>query len=319
MGHLVDGEWRSGFWKYTNNKSDDGSFKREASVVRDWVRADGSTEFKPEAGRYHLYLAHACPWANRTWIMRNLKGLKDAISVSFVDPFMAEDGWVFTDAHADTLYGHAFLRDVYTHGDAKYSGRVTVPVLWDKKLERIVNNESREIIRMLDHEFGPVASKSTDYAPAGLLSQIEETITAIYEPINNGVYRSGFARSQEAYDSAVSDVFSALDHWESVLAAQRYLCGAQITEADICMFTTLVRFDAVYHTHFKCNLKRIRDYEHLSGYVRDLYQTEEFRETVHMAEIKEHYFRSHDTINPYRIVPVGPELDLEAPHSRAAI
>lgn len=313
MGHMIDGQWQPG---YFHEKASSDEFERAPTTYRDFVRADGSTGFAPEAGRYHLYVAWACPWANRTLIMRRLKGLTEAISVSVVAPHMGEDGWVFDDSHPDELLGKSYLREVYAESDSRYTGRVTVPVLWDKKSRRIVNNESREIIRMLDHEFGDFASNETDYAPAELRDTIEDTLDAIYEPINNGVYRSGFARSQAAYDKAVSQVFEALDHWDGVLSERRYLCGDQLTEADICMFTTLVRFDAVYHTHFKCNIRRIFDYPNLAPYLRDLYQTPGFGETVHLDEIKEHYYWSHTSINPTQIVPKGPALDFSAPHGR---
>ncbi|MEM6733393.1 MAG: glutathione S-transferase family protein, partial [Myxococcota bacterium] len=286
MGRLVEGVWKTG-WFSANER---GEFKRQETTYRDFVRADGSTEFAPEAGRYHLYVAHACPWANRTLIMRRLKGLEDAIDVSFVGPRMGEDGWVFDGDHPDQLFGHSFLRDVYLQASSTYTGRVTVPVLWDKKLERVVNNESREIIRMLDHEFSAITKNDVDYAPKNLRDEIEETITAIYEPINNGVYRSGFATTQSAYEGAVTDVFQALDHWDAVLATQRYLCGSAITEADICMFATLIRFDLVYHGHFKCNIRRISDYPNLSGYTRDLFQTPGFGDTVDFEKVKEHYY-----------------------------
>lgn len=315
MGRLVEGQWKTDWYK----ASESGEFQRPDTVYRDWVRADGSTDFKSEAGRYHLYVAHACPWANRTLILRALKGLAAAIDVSFVGPRMGDDGWTFDNDHRDKLFGSKHMREIYVRSDPSYTGRVTVPVLWDKQSGRIVNNESRDIIRMLDHEFRTVATNDTDYAPSERLTEIDEAITAIYEPINNGVYRSGFATQQGAYEKAVGELFEALEHWEGVLATRRFLCGEAITEADVCMFTTLIRFDLVYHGHFKCNRKRLSEYPNLSGYLRDLYQRPEFGETVDFALIKEHYYWSHETINPHRIVPVGPVLDFDAPHGRDAL
>ncbi|HET7479373.1 MAG TPA: glutathione S-transferase family protein, partial [Rubrobacteraceae bacterium] len=272
-----------------------------------------------EAGRYHLYIAWACPWAHRTAIMRKLKGLEDAIGLSAVGSFMGDDGWAFYDEPGvipDTVNGAHYLREVYAKADPEYTGRVTTPVLWDKETGTIVNNESREIIRMLDTEFGEFSTTGADYCPDGLRDEIDAIITAIYEPINNGVYRSGFATSQEAYEEAVTELFDALDYWEGVLSERRYLCGGRITEADWCMFPTLVRFDAVYHGHFKCNLRRIVDYPNLWGYLRDLYQQPGVAETVNMEHIKKHYYRSHESINPTRIVPKGPILDFSGTHGR---
>ena len=315
LGMLVDGEWT------TNGipKDSEGRFVRSETSFRDWVTADGSSGFMAEADRYHLYVAAACPWAHRTVLLRQLKGLEDAISLSIVDPFMGSGGWVFSDAPGaipDNINGTSYLREVYTKADPDYTGRVTTPVLWDKQKETIVNNESRELIRMLDKEFDEIAQVDTDYAPDDLLDEIDRTISEIYEPVNNGVYKTGFAMTQAAYDEAVTELFDALDHWEEVLGDRRYLCGDRITEADWCMFTTLVRFDAVYHYHFKCNLRRISDYPNLGGYLKDLYQQPGVAETVDFDHIKQHYFMSHESINPTRIVPKGPRLKLEEPHDR---
>ena len=315
MGMLVEGEWK------TENRlrDEDGRFVRSDTSFRDRVTADGSSGFPAEAGRYHLYVSWACPWAHRTAIMRRLKGLEDAISLSSVAPFMGEDGWTFSDGFQDPLHGAGHLREVYTKADPGYTGRVTTPVLWDKEWEAIVNNESREVIRMLDTEFEEYAATEADFFPIHLREEIEDTISAIYDPINNGVYRSGFATSQSAYEEAVTELFDALGHWESVLSDRRYLCGDVVTEADWCMFTTLVRFDPVYHYHFKCNLRRISDYPNLSGYLRDLYQTPGVAGTVDLDHIKRHYYTSHESVNPTRIVPKGPILSLNEPHDRARL
>ena len=316
-GMMVEGEWKT----ERQWRSENGRFVRSTTSFRDWVTADGSSGFPAEAGRYHLYVAWACPWAHRTAILRKLKGLEEAIGLSAVGSFMGDEGWAFHDepgAIPDTVNGAHYLREVYAKADPEYTGRVTTPVLWDKASGTIVNNESREIIRMLDTEFGELAS-GPDYCPEDLRDEIDETISAIYEPINNGVYRSGFATSQEAYEEAVTELFDALDHWEGVLSTRRYLCGNRITEADWCLFPTLVRFDAVYHGHFKCNLRRIIDYPNLWGYLRDLYQQPGVAETVKMEHIKKHYYRSHESINPTRIVPKGPVLDFTEPHDRGKL
>ena len=317
-GALVEGEWKTERqWKNT-----DGQFVRQATSFRDWVSAGGDSVFPAQAGRYHLYIAWACPWAHRTAILRKLKGLEDVIGLSAVGSFLGEDGWAFYDEPGvipDNVNSAHFLREVYAKADPYYTGRVTTPVLWDKETGTIANNESREIVRMLDTEFEEFATTDAEYFPADLRDEIDETIDAIYEPINNGVYRAGFATKQEAYDEAVTEVFDALDHWEDVLSERRYLCGDRITEADWCMFPTLVRFDSVYHGHFKCNLRRIVDYPNLWGYLRDLYQQPGVAETVNMDHIKKHYYRSHERINPTGIVPKGPVLDFTGPHDRARL
>jgi len=312
---LVDGEWKTERqWQNT-----DGRFVRSTTSFRDWITADGSSGFPAEAGRYHLYIAWACPWAHRTAIMRKLKGLEDVIGLSAVGSFMGEDGWAFYDEPGvipDAVNGAHYLREVYAKADPGYTGRVTTPVLWDRETETIVNNESREVIRMLDTEFDEFSAADAHFLPDDLRDEIDATIDAIYEPINNGVYRSGFATRQEAYEGAVTELFDALDHWEGVLSTRRYLCGDRLTEADWCLFPTLVRFDSVYHGHFKCNLRRIVDYPNLWGYSKDLYQQPGVAETVNMYHIKKHYYRSHNSINPTRIVPKGPILDFTEPHDR---
>jgi glutathionyl-hydroquinone reductase len=317
MGMMVDGEWKT----EGDIPRENGRFKRSTTSFRDRISSDGSTRFPAETDRYHLYIAWACPWAHRTAIMRKLKGLEDAIDLSAVGSFMGDDGWAFYDEPGvipDPVNGAHYLREVYAKADPDYTGRVTTPVLLDKESGTIVNNESREIIRMLDTEFGGI-STGADFYPEDLRDEIDATIDAVYEPINNGVYRSGFATTQEAYDEAVAELFDALDHWEDVLSTSRYLCGDRVTEADWCMFPTLVRFDAVYHGHFKCNLRRVVDYPNLWGYLRDLYQYPGVAETVNMEHIKKHYYRSHESINPTRIVPKGPILDFSGHHDRGRL
>jgi len=315
MGRLVSGKW-STKWYSSDEK---GRFEREATRFRGRITADGSSGYPAVAGRYHLYVSWACPWAHRTLIMRKLAGLEDAISVSVVGHFMGEDGWELTDepgAIPDFVNHAVFLRDVYLKADPSYTGRVTVPVLWDKETGAIVCNESREIVRMFDIEFDAVGDASRNLCPADLREEIDRTIDAIYEPINNGVYRCGFATKQEAYDEAVDELFRALDYWEDVLGRQRYLCGDRITEADVCMFTTLVRFDLVYHGHFKCNVRKIAEYPSSSGYLRELYQLPGVAETCNFDHIVKHYYRSHESVNPTRIVARGPDLRLDTPHGR---
>ncbi|EMA30157.1 glutathione S-transferase family protein, partial [Halobiforma nitratireducens] len=290
---------------------------------------DPDARFQPEAGRYHLYVSYACPWAHRTLVTRALKGLEDVISVSVVDPYRGEDGWQFTPEKEgctpDHVHGVDYLRELYVKADPDATCRVTVPVLWDTKEDTIVNNESKEIMRILDTEFDSSleeresddgTARDVDLYPEGYRSEVDRIIDEIYEPINNGVYRAGFATDQGPYDDAVDDLFSALDHWDDVLADQRYLAGDRLTEADIAMFTTLIRFDPVYHTHFMCNVQYVREYDTLWPYLRDLYQTPGVAKTVDMDHIKEHYYRTHPDVNPHRIVARGPELALEASHDR---
>jgi glutathionyl-hydroquinone reductase len=314
-GMLVNGEWKT----ERQWKNADGRFVRSKTSFRDWITADGSSGFLAEPDRYHLYVAWACPWAHRTVIMRKLKGLEEVIGLSAVGSFMGADGWAFHDEPGvipDTVNGATYLREVYAKADPDYTGRVTTPVLWDKQTGTIVNNESREIVRMLDTEFGEFATTDAHFFPEDLRDETDATIDAVYEPVNNGVYRSGFATTQEAYEEAVTELFDALDHWEEVLSSRRFLCGDRITEADWCFFPTLVRFDTVYHSHFKCNLRRIVDYPNLWDYLKDLYQRPGVAETIYMDHIKKHYYGSHESINPTRIVPKGPILDFTEAHDR---
>lgn len=315
LGILVDGKWVA----QRDQEDTQGRFVRPSTTFRNKITADGSSGFKAEPDRYHLYISWACPWAHRTAIMRKLKGLEDAIGLSVVGAVIDQNSWEFSDepgAIPDTVNGTTYLWEIYLKADPDYSGRVTVPVLWDKQTTTIVNNESREIIRMLDTEFDALGKADVNFYPEDLHKVVDETIDAIYQPINNGVYRAGFATTQQAYEEGVTELFAALDHWEGVLGKQRYLCGTRITEADWCMFTTLLRFDPVYHGHFKCNLRRIVDYPNLWNYLKDLYQQPGVKETCNLDHIKRHYYKSHDKINPTRIVPKGPIINFEEPHDR---
>lgn len=322
MGLLVDGIWHDSWY---DTKKSGGRFERSKSQFRDWVTRDGAPAedrergFKAEPGRYHLYVSLACPWAHRTLIFRKLKKLEDAISVSVVHHFMGEHGWTFLaedSATGDDLYGFDYLHQIYTKADPNYSGRVTVPILWDKRTETIVSNESAEIIRMLNEAFDEWGEPSLDFYPLALRSEIDAVNDRVYDAVNNGVYKSGFATTQDAYEEAFDALFAELDSLEDRLSRQRYLVGDRMTEADWRLFTTLVRFDAVYVGHFKCNLRRIADYPNLSNYLRELYQVPGVAETVDMLHIKHHYYGSHETINPTRIVPKGPALDFDAAHDR---
>jgi glutathionyl-hydroquinone reductase len=319
MGLLVDGKWVDQWYETESNK---GEFKRQDSLFRNWITADGSPGptgeggFKAEPGRYHLYVSLACPWAHRTLIFRQLKGLEDLISVSVVEPLMLEHGWEFSETYPDDLYGMDYLHQIYTLAEPEVTTRVTVPVLWDKERQTIVSNESSEIIRMLNSAFDGITGNTADYYPQALRAEIDRLNDWIYPTINNGVYRSGFATSQSAYEAAYHDLFAALDEVEEHLSTRRYLTGDQITEADWRLFTTLLRFDAVYFGHFKTNKQRIEDYDHISGYVRDLFQQPGIASTVDMPYIKQHYYGSHKTINPTGIVPVGQEIDFSRPHDR---
>lgn len=323
MGLLVEGEWRD---QWYDTKSTGGKFVRKPSQFRNWVTADGSAGcsgvggFEAEAGRYHLYVSYACPWAHRTLIFRELKGLQDVISVSVVHPFMGAEGWTFDEsfpgATGDSINDADRLYEIYLRADSGYTGRVTVPVLWDEQRGTIVNNESSEIIRMFNSSFDAVGTKPGDYYPAQLRPEIDALNDRIYGTVNNGVYKAGFATTQDAYEEAVIALFETLDWLEGRLGKSRYLLGSTITEADWRLFTTLVRFDPVYVGHFKCNLKRIADYPNLSGYVRDLYQQPGVVATVRLDHIKAHYYGSHDTINPTRVVPLGPQIDYSTPHDR---
>ncbi|MFC5585418.1 glutathione S-transferase family protein [Nitratireductor kimnyeongensis] len=322
MGLLVEGVWHD---KWYDTSKTGGRFERSKSQFRDFVTKDGTPAegrergFKAEPGRYHLYVSLACPWAHRTLIFRKLKKLEDVISVSVVHHFMGENGWTFLKedgATGDELYDFNFLHQIYTKADPAYSGRVTVPVLWDKKTQTIVSNESAEIIRMLNEAFDEWGDDTLDLYPEELRNEINSINEFVYDNINNGVYKAGFATTQEAYEEAFKALFSALDEVEERLSRQRYLAGDRLTEADWRLFTTLVRFDPVYVGHFKCNLRRIADYPQLSNYLRELYQMSGVAETVDMLHIKAHYYGSHGTINPTGVVPLGPELDLTAPHNR---
>ncbi len=323
MGLLIDGQWSTA-WHDTSRSG--GHFVREDARHRNWITADGSAGptgepgFEAESGRYHLYVSYACPWAHRTLIFRLLKGLTDHISVSVVHPLMLDNGWSFVQdphgANGDDLFGYDFLHQVYTRAQPHASGRVTVPVLWDRKRDRIVSNESSEIIRMFNTAFDDLTGNHDDYWPEELRADIEAVNSDIYETINNGVYRTGFATTAAAYEESVTRLFDALDRMERRLTDRRYLMGDRLTEADWRFFATLVRFDPVYVGHFKCNIRRIADYPALSGYLRELYQMPGIADTVVMAHIKQHYYGSHPTINPTGIVPVGPELDFDSPHGR---
>ena len=313
MGVMVDGTWVQEDFAKRNR---DGHYKRAATAFRDEVTADGAGGFKAEAGRYHLYVAHACPWAHRTLIFRALKGLEEAISVSFVEPLMLEQGWELREG-ADPINGARAMHEVYRAARPDYTGRCSVPVLWDRERATIVSNESADIIRMLNGAFDALATREVpDLYPEDLRGEIDRLNDLIYNDINNGVYKTGFATSQAAYEQAFDALFAALDEVEDILSRQPYLCGSRITEADWRLFATLVRFDAVYVTHFKCNRRRIADYPALSNYTRALYQWPGIAETVDMPRIKQHYFGSHESINPFRIVARGPDLDLDAPHDR---
>ncbi|HYB55429.1 MAG TPA: glutathione S-transferase family protein [Alphaproteobacteria bacterium] len=317
MGLLIDGVWHD---QWYDTRASGGRFVRSESQFRDWVTADGSSRFKAEPGRYHLYVSLACPWAHRTLIFRALKGLEEAVSLSIVDPLMGPQGWAFSDypgATPDHANGKRFLHEIYTLAKPGYSGRVSVPVLWDKSSRSIVNNESSEIIRMLNSAFDAWGRADVDFYPAPLRGHIDEINALVYERINNGVYRAGFATTQAAYEEAFDGLFAALERIEALLSRQRYLVGDRLTEADWRLFTTLVRFDAVYHGHFKCNLRRLVDYPNLSNYARELYQVPKVAATVDLDHIKRHYYASQKTINPTGIVPKGPALDFAAPHDRA--
>ncbi|TVP93024.1 glutathione S-transferase family protein [Alkalibacterium sp.] len=315
MGLLVDGKWHD---KWYDTEKNDGRFIREESQFRNWITPDGSagpsgeSGFKAEPGRYHLYISNACPWANRTMIMRKLKGLEEMISISVVHPLMAENGWTFEpeeDVVADPVIVANYLYEVYTHVEPEYSGRVTVPVLYDLKQDKIVNNESSEIMRMLNSAFDGVGAKEGDYYPKDLREEIDAVNDKVYGAVNNGVYKAGFATKQDVYEEEVTKLFDMLNELEERLENKRYLTGDQVTEADIRLFTTLVRFDSVYYTHFKCNIRRITDYPNLWRYTRELYNMPGVSDTIHFRHIKEHYFRSHKNINPTGIVPTGPNLD----------
>ena len=323
MGLLIDGRWVD---QWYDTDSTGGKFVRSQSQFRNWLTADGSAGptggdgFKAESGRYLLYVSLACPWAHRTLIFRQLKGLAEMIDVAVVNPYMAENGWTFEPGPGvtgDPIGDSGYAYQVYLRADPSYSGRVTVPILWDRERGTIVSNESADIIRMLNSAFDGVGAVPGDYAPRELLDGIDEVNAHVYDTVNNGVYKAGFATAQDVYEREVTQLFKALDGLDARLSERRYLLGERLTEADWRLFTTLVRFDPVYHGHFKCNLRRIVDYPNLSGYLRELYQWPGIAGTVDFDHIKQHYYRSHPTINPNRIVPLGPVQDLGAAHGRA--
>ncbi|MBY6063211.1 glutathione S-transferase family protein [Pseudidiomarina sediminum] len=317
MGLLVKGQWQD---KWYDTKANKGHFKRSEAQFRNWISSAADAEFPAESGRYHLYVSYACPWAHRTLIFRKLKGLEQHISVSAVEPLMLENGWEFgADALADPLYQHDFLYQLYLRADPNYSGRVTVPVLWDKQQQTIVSNESAEIIRMFNSAFNELTGNTLDFYPEDQRAVIDAINDEVYHNVNNGVYKCGFATEQDAYEEAYEALFASLDKLEQRLQQQRFLVGDSVTEADWRLFTTLVRFDAVYYSHFKTNRQRIVDYPALWDYVKCLYQVEGVAETVNMAHIKTHYYASHTMINPTQIVPCGPKLDFLAPHQRGEV
>ena len=316
MGRMIDGAWHKAD---SDRNAADGRFLRATTSFRNTVTADGSSGFKAEPGRYHLYVSHACPWAHRTMILRALRKLDDVISVSVADPFSSDEGWHFSDGPGcipDTVNGTRYLREIYKLAQDDYSGRVSVPVLWDKREKTIVNNESAEIIRMLNTAFNAWGDGEPDFYPAPLREEIDAINEPIYEHVNNGVYKTGFAQSQAAYEAAFDALFTTLDELEARLGAQPYLVGERITEADWRLFVTLVRFDTVYVGHFKCNRCRIEDYPSLSNYLRDLYQQPRVADTVDMTHIKRHYYESQEIVNPSRVVAKGPVLDFTRPHDR---
>ena len=311
MGMLVEGKWTD---KWYDTKSTGGRFKRKESTFRNWIRADGSTDFEPESGRYHLYVSLACPWAHRTLIYRRLKGLEEHITISVVNPIMLENGWTFGEGDGvipDTVNGSEYLHQIYTAAEAGYTGRVTVPVLWDRSRRTIVSNESSEIIRMFDEEFGQLTGHKPSFRPLSLVDEIDLLNDRIYTGFNNGVYKAGFATSQESYNEEVTRIFEVLDEVEEILATNRYLTGDQVTEADWRFLPTLLRFDPVYVGHFKCNLRRIADYPNIHNYMVDLMRTYDLADTFNLEHVKNHYYGSHPTINPTLIVPYGPETNLD--------
>lgn len=318
MGLLVEGKWQDQWYDTHSNK---GKFERQAAKFRSIISDQVGADFTPDSARYHLYVSLACPWAHRTLIFRELKGLKEHIDVSVVSPDMLENGWEFTPAFGatgDKLYKSHYLYELYTRADKDITSRVTVPMLWDKQQQRIVNNESGEIIRIFNHSFNQLTGNMLDYYPEALRAQIDDINELVYHAINNGVYKAGFATTQNAYEEAVQALFQALEKIETRLGEQRYLVGERITEADWRLFTTLIRFDPVYFGHFKCNFKRIVDYPNLYGYLCELYQIPGIAETVDFAHIKRHYYYSHTMINPTQVVPMGPVIDLTVDHKRDA-
>ena len=318
MGQLIDGIWKVD--EIRPNKVD-GTYKRENSVFRDWISEEEGAEFLPESGRYHLYISHACPWAHRTLIFRVLKNLEDHISVDVVHPEMLENGWAFdtkfSDTTGDSLYGKEFLSEIYTQANNNITCRVTVPILLDKKSKKIVSNESADIIRIFNSSFDKITGNTEDFWPKNLQKEIEPINKRIYETLNNGVYRAGFATSQSSYDEAVTKLFDTMEWLEEILSNNRFLLGDRVTEADWRLFPTLARFDSVYHFHFKCNRKRLIDYKNLWAYTRDLYQTFGIRKTLHLNHAIRHYYYSHTSINPHQIIPINPIIDFNEPHKRS--
>ena len=319
MGLLVDGVWQD---QWYDTKKSNGKFVRQDSKFRETISNKPGAEFAPESGRYHLFVSLACPWAHRTLIFRALKGLEKHISVSTVSPDMLEHGWVFggyDGATEDHLFQSTYMHEIYTKAQPNVTTRVTVPVLWDKKTNKIVNNESAEIIRIFNSAFNDLTGNTADYYPSSLAKEIDEINEYVYHRINNGVYKAGFATTQDAYEQALASLFDGLDELENRLSEQRYLTGKSITEADWRLFTTLIRFDPVYVGHFKCNLRRIADYPALSAYLKELFQVEGVQETTNFDHIKRHYYFSHTMINPTQVVPVGPIMDLTSAHGRDSL
>lgn len=318
MGQLIDGIWKVD--EIRPNKVD-GTYKRENSVFRDWISEEEGAEFLPESGRYHLYISHACPWAHRTLIFRVLKNLEDHISVDVVHPEMLKNGWAFdtkfSDTTGDSLYGKEFLSEIYTQANNNITCRVTVPILLDKKSKKIVSNESADIIRIFNSSFDKITGNTEDFWPKNLQKEIEPINKRIYETLNNGVYRAGFATSQSSYDEAVTKLFDTMEWLEEILSNNRFLLGDRVTEADWRLFPTLARFDSVYHFHFKCNRKRLIDYKNLWAYTRDLYQTFGISKTVHLNHAIRHYYYSHASINPHQIIPINPIINFNEPHKRS--
>ena len=318
MGHLVNGVWLKDEPKVSKKN---GSFNRKESIFRNWINDSKNNEFQPESGRYHLYVSHACPWAHRTLIFRTLKNLDSHISVDVVHPDMLEDGWNFAknfnESTGDSIYGKKFLYEIYIQAQAEVSCRVTVPVLLDKKSKKIVSNESSEIIRMFNSSFNNITKNKLDFWPKKLRTSIEPINNRIYETLNNGVYKAGFSTTQGSYDEAVTKLFDTMEWLDNMLSSQRYLIGSTLTEADWRLFPTLVRFDSIYHLHFKCNHKRLIDFKHLWAYTRDLYQTGSVHKTVKLYHATQHYYYSHKSINPNQIIPINPTIDFNEPHNRS--
>lgn len=307
---LVDGEWRTDAYETTN---DEGAFERQETTFRDRIGED----YPVESGRYHLYICRACPWAHGTAMVRSLLELEEHISLSLVQPERYQEGWEFNNTYPDPNHGFSYLREVYQRSDEDFTGRVTVPVLYDKETQTIVNNESTEIMRMLNDEMSDLTDNNVDLYPDDIEEEVTDIINKIYEPINNGVYKAGFADSQSAYEEAIDELFEELDYWDRTLENQRYLAGSRLTAADIRMFATLVRFDHVYNTHFKCSRQTIREYDNLSDYTRDIFQTEGIEKTVNMNHITRHYYKSHGDVNPKRLVAANPRTDFSEPHNRS--